>query len=192
MSDPAKLAPPAPTIRLATDADILPMAKVHIVSWRETYPGLLPDPMLARLSIADEAIRWQRMLDRPRAWGGTLAFVAEQQGSIVGYGSCGEQRTELLHDRGFTGEISELYVLRCAQRQGAGSGLMKAMASALLERGHRAMSLWVLEQNGAARRFYEGRGGTLAALKRARLVEVAYAWSDLRTLIFARRHQDGH
>jgi len=188
MSDPANLTPPAPTIRLATDADVLPMAKVHIISWRETYPGLLPHPMLAQLSIAEEAIRWQRMLDRPRAWGGTLAFVADQQGSVVGYGSCGEQRTELLHDRGFTGEISELYVLRHAQRQGAGSGLMKVMASALLERGHHAASLWVLEENEAARRFYEHVGGTLIAEKRANLVEVAYGWSDLRPLIFARGH----
>jgi GNAT superfamily N-acetyltransferase len=152
------------------------MAKVHIVSWRETYPGLLPEPMLARLSIADEAIRWQRMLDRPRARGGNIAFVAEQEGSIVGYGSCGEQRSSALRGHGFTGEISELYVLRHAQRQGTGSGLMGAMSQALLERGHRAVCLWVLEENSAARRFYESLGGRLIAKKRSGLAEVAYGW----------------
>jgi GNAT superfamily N-acetyltransferase len=162
------------------------MAKVHIVSWRETYPGLLPDPMLTRLSIADEAIRWQRMLDRPRAWGNAVSFVADQHGSVVGYGSCGEQRTRLLRNRGFTSEISELYVLRRAQRQGVGSGLMKAMATALIGRGHHAVSLWVLEQNTPARRFYETIGGMLIAEKRAALVEVAYGWSDLQTLISSR------
>jgi GNAT superfamily N-acetyltransferase len=162
------------------------MAKVHNISWRETYPGLLPDPMLARLSIADEAIRWQRMLDRPRAWGETVAFVADQQGTVVGYGSCGEQRAKPLYDRGFTGEITELYVLRQAQRQGAGSGLLKAMGSALVDRGHRAVSLWVLEQNVAARRFYESMGGIIVATKRANLGEVAYGWSDPRALIFGR------
>src|SRR4029453_11623742 len=104
------------------------MAKVHITSWRETYPGMLPEPMLARMSIADEAIRWQRTLDRPRTWGGALAFVAEQDGVVVGYGACGEQRMQPLRDRGFSAEVGELYVLRSAQRQGAGSGLMKAMA----------------------------------------------------------------
>ena len=170
------------------DADVLPMAKVHITSWRETYPGLLPDPMLARLSIAHEAIRWQRMLDRPRAWGRSLAFVADQQGSVVGYGSCGEQRTPLLRDRGFTGEIGELYVLRSAQGQGAGSGLMKAMACALRERSHRALSLWVLDRNGHARRFYESLGGTLIAEKREGLGEVAYGWTDLSRLLFS--HDD--
>jgi GNAT superfamily N-acetyltransferase len=183
MSALAKHTPSPPTIRPATDADVLPMAQVHIVSWRETYPGMLPEPMLARMSIADEAIRWQRMLDHPRAWGGAIAFVAEQDGSVVGYGSCGEQRTEPLRDRGFTGEVGELYVLRGAQRQGAGSGLMKAMAGALLERGHRAMSLWVLEQNADARRFYESLGGTPVAEKRAGLIEVAYGWSDLQQLL---------
>ena len=155
------------------------MAKVHIVSWRETYPGMLPDPMLARMSIADEAIRWQRTMDRPRAWGGAISFVAEQEGVVVGYGSCGEQRTRLLRDHGFTGEIAELYVLRSAQRQGAGSGLMTAMAGALIERGHRGLSLWVLKENKAARAFYERLGGTLIAEKRTGLVEVAYGWNDV-------------
>jgi GNAT superfamily N-acetyltransferase len=179
----ARHTPSPSTIRPATDADVLAMAKVHIVSWRETYPGMLPDPMLARMSIADEAIRWQRLLDRPRAWGGALAFVAEQDGSIVGYGSCGVQRTKALHDRGFTGEIGELYVLRVAQRQGAGSGLMKAMAGVLFERGHRALSLWVLKQNSSARRFYERFSGTPIAEKRGTLAEVAYGWNDLRQLL---------
>jgi GNAT superfamily N-acetyltransferase len=183
-----KRASSAPEIRPATDADVLPMAKVHIVSWRETYPGMLPHPMLERLSIADEAIRWQRTLDRPRAWGGLITFVADQDGSIVGYGSCGEQRTVTLRERGFTGEIGELYVLRRAQRQGAGSGLMKAMAGALRERGHRALSLWVLEPNSAARRFYESLGGTPIAEKRASLIEVAYGWSDLGPLLSSRAY----
>src|SRR5262245_5216331 len=123
------------------------------------------------------------MLDHPRAWGGTLAFVADQQGAVVGYGSYGAQRTELLQSRGYTAEVSELYVLRHAQGQGTGSRLMNNMASALIERGHRAMSLWVLEQNGPARRFYERLGGKLIAEKRAGLVEVAYGWSDLQTLM---------
>jgi GNAT superfamily N-acetyltransferase len=158
------------------------MAKVHIVSWRETYPGVLPDPMLARLSVAEEAIRWQRMLDRPRAWGNAITFVADQDGSVVGYGSCSEQRSELLRERGFTGEVSELYVLRSAQGLGAGSGLMKAMAAALLDRGHAAMSLWVLEENGPARRFYERFGGVPIARKPNRVPEIAYAWTDLRLL----------
>ena len=181
MSALAKQTPSLPMIRAATAADVMQMAKVHIISWRETYPGLLPDSMLARLSIAEEAIRWQRMLDRP---GGQseAAFVAELEGLVVGYGSCGGQRTPLLRERGFTGEIGELYVLGSAHRQGAGSGLMKAMAGMLMERGHRALSLWVLEENSRARRFYEGLGGTAIAKKRARLAEVAYGWTDLNLL----------
>ena len=177
---PAKPTPPPPIVRLATDDDVLAMAKVHIASWRETYPGLLPEPMLAKLSVASEAIRRQRMLDRPRPIGDALAFVADEEGEVVAYGSCNEQRTAALHDRGFTGEVSELYVLRRAQRRGAGSGLMQAMASALVERGHRAFSLWVLERNAPARLFYERLGGALVAERRAGFAEVAYGWSGRR------------
>jgi len=158
---------------------VLQVASVHIAAWRETYPGLLPDAMLERLSIAGEAIRWQRMLDRPEAWGGAISFVAEQDGVVVGYGLCGEQRLPLLRERGFTSEIAELYVLRSSQRQGAGSKLMSAMAGALVARGHRAVSLWVLKQNAPAHRFYERLGGTFIIEKRADLIEVAYGWSDL-------------
>lgn len=161
------------------------MARVHIASWRETYPGLLPEAMLTRLSIANEAIRWQRMLDRPGAWGGAGCFVAEQDGAVVGYGSCGEERSAPLRDRGFTGEICELYVLRRAQRQGAGAGLMRAMADALIARGHLAASLWVLERNAPARRFYERLGGIPIAVKRGDLSEVAYGWTDLGELASA-------
>ena len=158
------------------------MAKVHIISWRETYPDMLPGPMLARLSIASEAIRWQRMLDRPRAWGDAISFVADSDGSIVGYGSCGMQRSRQLRERGFTGEICEIYVLQSAQGQGIGSGLMRAMAVALIEHGHQGMSLWVLEPNQAARRFYESLGGIAIAEKRSNLIEIAYGWPDLRRL----------
>ena len=182
MITPAKQPHSAPTIRPATAADVLPMAKVHITSWREIYPGMLPEQMLARMSIAAEAIRWQRMLDRPGAWGGAISFVAEHDGSVVGYGSCSEQRSRPLRARGFTGEISELYMLRSAQRRGAGVGLMKAMAGALLEQGHPSMSLWVLEQNMTARSFYEGLGGVAIAEKRDGLIEVAYGWPDLQLL----------
>lgn len=177
MSEPAELTPSAPIIRVATNDDVLAMARVHIASWRETYPGLVPEPMLARLSIASEAIRWQRMLDHPHALGSALAFVADQRGEVVAYGSCNDQRAGPLRERGFTGEVSELYVLRKAQRQRAGSLLMAAMASALLERGHRGISLWVLEHNAPARRFYERLGGTLIAERRTGLAEVAYGWS---------------
>jgi ribosomal protein S18 acetylase RimI-like enzyme len=158
------------------------MAKVHIASWRETYPGMLPDPMLARMSVAEEAIRWQRMLDRPGAWGDAVSFVADDHGTIVGYGTCGEQRMPALRGHGFTGEVTELYVLRSSQRLGLGSHLMKAMAASLMGRGHVAMCLWVLGRNEPARLFYERLGGRLIGRKSGGLGEVAYGWTDLLAL----------
>ena len=132
---------------------------------------------------AGEAVHRKRgdtataVLDRPSALAWALAFVAEHQGEVVAYGSCNNQRTGPIYVRGFTGEVSELYVLRKAQRQGAGSLLMAAMARALLERGHRGFALWVLEQNAPARRFYERLGGTLIGERHSGPDEVAYGWS---------------
>lgn len=172
----------SPTIRLATNADVLGMAKVHILSWRETYPGLLPNTMLNKLSISDQAIRWQRLLDHPHRPNGSILYVADLLNEVIGYGSCGEQRSQQLHTKGFTAEVTELYVLRRAQRNGVGSNLLRAMAGALVKRDHRAMCLWVLEDNEPARRFYERLGGTKIAERRGRLREVAYAWPALQQL----------
>lgn len=176
------MAPAPPKIRLATSADVLGMAKVHILSWQETYPGILPDAMLRGLSISNEAIRAQRLLDHPRGPSGSILFVAEMLDEVAGYGSCGEQRSQKLHAQGFTAEVYELYVLRRAQGQGAGSGLLRGMAAALFEKGDHAMSLWVLEENEPARRFYERLGGAAIAERRGRLAEVAYAWPALQQL----------
>jgi len=176
VNEPAESMSPSPIVRAATNDDVLALAQVHIASWRETYAGLLPEPMLTRLSISGAAIRRQRMLDHPRAHGRALIFVAEHQGEVIGYGSCNDQRAGLLHARGFTGEVSELYVLSKAQRQGAGTQLMAAMARALVERGHRGYSLWVVEQNAAARQFYERLRGILIAERRDGVSEVAYGW----------------
>lgn len=176
------MAPAPPNVRPATGADVLGMAKVHILSWRETYPGLLPNAMLRGLSISNEAIRAQRLLDHPRGPGASILFVAELRGAVAGYGSCGEQRSQKLYAQGFTSEVYELYVLREAQGQGAGSGLLSAMAAELVKRGHHAMSLWVLEENEPARGFYERLGGGAIAERRGHLHEVAYAWPDLETL----------
>ena len=59
------------------------LARVHIAAWRETYPGLLPDSYLARMSVpvytrasgpdccvrASRKRRWSRPTDR--GWSAT-------------------------------------------------------------------------------------------------------------------------
>ncbi|HTI79524.1 MAG TPA: GNAT family N-acetyltransferase [Acetobacteraceae bacterium] len=116
---------------------------------------------------------------------GASVQLAEQDGAIIGFGSAGPQRDASLP---FSAEIGAIYVLRAAQRRRVGRRLMALMARDLLDRGHTAASLWVLEANTPARRFYETLGGR-EILRREEerdgfvSVGVAYGWDDLTKLL---------
>jgi ribosomal protein S18 acetylase RimI-like enzyme len=178
---------PGITIRPASPADAASIATVHVASWRESYAGMLPEAMLLALSIAERTERWRGILGEASSMEGTAVFVAEREGQTVGFASGGAWRDCGLHAQGLTGEISAIYVLQSAQREGVGRRLMKAVAHALSERGHRSASLWVLRDNQPARSFYETLGGVVVAEKEDHregvvLIEVAYAWRNLAAL----------
>lgn len=171
------------------------MAKIHVACWKEAYAGLMPDVVLANLSVANRATRWQGILSQPEHFNRTTAFVAERDGAPVGFGSCGDQRTPALNEQGFTSEVSAIYVLRSTQGCGVGSALMAAMAQTLLERDHRAASLWVLRENAPGRHFYQRLGGEVISQKQETtdgmtLIEVAYGWRDLHRLLGTPHHRE--
>ena len=82
-------------------------------------------------------------------------LVAEDGGSVVGFASCGESR-----DAAGEGELYAIYALPEAWGSGVGRALMAAALEALRASGFATASLWVLEDNPRARRFYEREGWT--------------------------------
>ncbi len=135
--------------------------------------------MLAALDPRARAALWRDVLAK-----GGAVHLAERDGAVIGFASGGAQRDTSLP---YSGEIGALYVLRSTQRQGVGRALMSVVASDLLARGHVSATLWVLEGNGSARRFYEALGGREIA-RREELrdgfsaVGIAYGWADLTAL----------
>jgi phosphoribosylanthranilate isomerase len=167
-------------LRRATPGDADALGLVHVAAWREAYTGLVPDEILAGLDPQQRAAMWREAI----AHGATI-HLAEQNGAIVGFGSGGEQRDPSLP---FSGEIRALYVLTRAQRHGVGRRLMAAMAHDLLAQGHVSGSLWVIEQNAPARRFYEALGGREIARREQQrdgfgAIGVAYGWENLAVLV---------
>src|SRR5262249_37205224 len=78
-------------IRPAQDADAEAIARVHVEAWRESYRGLVPDEVLARLSVERRANDWRTWLGD--ADGGPIVRVAEDEaGAIVGFASGGRAR----------------------------------------------------------------------------------------------------
>ena len=174
--------------RLATAGDTSAIGALHVMSWRETYAGLLPQKMLDGLSAESRAAMWATVLDAPSSPIGTRVYVAESQGEIVAFGACGGQRDDAMRERGFAGEIGAIYILRSQQGGGMGRALMSLMARDLMARPVSGASLWVLRENVGARGFYEDLGGAIITEKEVaesdtNLHEVAYGWLDLAHLI---------
>jgi ribosomal protein S18 acetylase RimI-like enzyme len=177
----------AATIRPASLADAPNLAAMHVASWLETYPGMLPPSMLASLSVDKRLAMWKQVIGDTPTSGSTNVYIADIDGKIVGFGSCVSQRTQTLKDSGYDGEIGAIYVLKAYQRRALGRRLLHAMASDLSARGFTATSLWVLRDNAPARSFYEQYGGQVVAEREearpdGALSEVAYGWKDLAGL----------
>jgi ribosomal protein S18 acetylase RimI-like enzyme len=174
-------------IALATPDDAQALAAMHVASWHETYSGLLPDNILAALSVQSRAAAWSKILLEPATANSSVVYLAEHQETIIGFGSCGAQRTESLKDNGYDGEVSGIYVLREFQKGKIGTQLFRSMSSDLLRRGFKAAALWVLRENFRARRFYEHFGGKVIAEREdvregTVLIELAYGWPDIKEL----------
>ena len=171
------------TIRPAVADDAAPIAKVHVDSWRTTYKGIVPDDYLNGLSYERSQKRW---LERFQQGGGGLStYVAQDQaGDVVGF-ACGSDNRE--DDADYTGELQAIYLLASSQGQGIGHMLVRAVAQALNQRGHRSMVVWVLAANPACG-FYEAIGGQSVRQKTIRiggvdLNEVQYGWKDVSVLL---------
>lgn len=167
-------------IRQATAADAPAIARVHGESWRTTYGGIVPDKVLANLSVERREQQWARILGNPEATG-FVCVAADKTGTIIGFASGGPERE---HDPVYTGELYAIYLLAEAQGKGMGRTLTQLAAERLAAAGHQAMLVWVLAANPSCH-FYAALGGTPIREKPvtigdATLTEVAYGWRDIR------------
>jgi GNAT superfamily N-acetyltransferase len=178
-------------IREATMADVATLARVHVDSWRTTYKGILPDDYLANLTYARREPLWRQILSKPA--GQDIVYVAEETpGDIVGFVSGGPERSG---DPVYTGEVYAIYLLERWQGQGIGRQLIITLVRQLMQLGLTSLLIWVLAQN-PSRRFYEALGGRpvrerLEVTGGVELVDVAYGWLDVCTLIDAHERQLG-
>ena len=139
-----------PVIRPAQAGDAAAMADVFIHAWRQAYPGVVPDAVLAALDH-DQSARWLTELIARRAEGNT--DVGERNSQVIGFVRYGT----LPGDRA-SGYIFGLYVDPGAAGQGAGRALLRHAEQRLAEDGSGTVALHVFEANERARRFYTRAG----------------------------------
>lgn len=120
------------TVRRATVDDARGIAEVHVTAWREAYAGRMPAEFLASLDVEPRAEGWARIVER----GETDVFVAERDGTIVGWATAGPGRDDHA-PRDL--ELEGIYLLASAYGSGAGQQLLDAAI------GDEPAYLWVMD-----------------------------------------------
>ena len=170
------------TLRSATREDAEPIARVYVDAWRSTYPGVVPNEVLVRMSVRAQARQWSLVL-RQRGQPQAVIVAEDGEAGIIGMGSCGEARATALPQ---SGEIFTLYVAPGFQDAGIGSALLLRLFDVLADRGLNSALVWVLDGN-PARFFYEAMGGRRVATRaetlwNKELMQIAYGWDDVRSI----------
>lgn len=137
------------TVRRATAADAEAVARVQERSWQQAYRHVFPVEELDRGGFIQPE-RWrQRLREPPRGW---TTLVGERGGDVAGFVCVGASRDERA-----CGEVYAIYIEPEAWGTGLGAALLARGEEELAGR-HRQATLWVLDDNPRARRFYERSG----------------------------------
>ncbi len=144
------------TIRRARDTDALTVGRIHVESWNVAYRGIMPDDVIARNDLAYRTAFWQERI-ADREW---PVFLMEENGKPVAFCQMIPTR-DADDDPKRVGHITSLHVLPQLRGRGYGGALMGHVLAESRGRGFVEVTLWVLEENRNARRFYENYGFTL-------------------------------
>lgn len=140
-------------IREATSADARAIAEVHTRSWQVAYRGLIDQVYLDSLSVDDGEMAWVERLERDPAG----VWVACEDLKVVGFASVGPSPDDDDHPQK-VGHLFTLYMAPESFGGGAGAALLDEATAHLREVGFHEVTLWVLDNNAGARRFYERHG----------------------------------
>jgi GNAT superfamily N-acetyltransferase len=142
-------------LREAEMDDAMGIAVVHVRSWQAAYRGLLPQDFLDGLDPVCRCAMWKRILSSPGPRDHTV--VAEDAGEVVGFANVCPSRDDDA-TAATVGELTSIYLLSSVWGQGVGRQVMDGAVSSLVEDDFAEATLWVLEGNARARRFYEAGG----------------------------------
>jgi ribosomal protein S18 acetylase RimI-like enzyme len=142
------------TIRPATEADVAPIAALHVASWRDAYAQILAPEFLSGGVEADRLAVWsQRLRDRPAT---QLVNVACDSTGLMQAFVCGYCD----FDPVWGSLIDNLHVRPQARGQRIGERLLRDAFGQLSARASSSgLHLWVFEANEAGLRFYRRLGG---------------------------------
>lgn len=142
-------------IRQAVNEDAVPIAQVHIASWRGAYKGIVDQGYLDNgLDLQASVDNWKLRLKV----NAKHIFVALDKGTIIGFAALGQSRNETLPNHA---ELYSIYLRPDYFKQGAGKALLNAAFNDAIDFGFTHMFVSVLKDSLQGRRFYERTGAQL-------------------------------
>jgi GNAT superfamily N-acetyltransferase len=151
-------------LRSARPGDAHAIATIHVAAWRAAYRGLIPDDVLAGLSVAARRQGWLDRLTTPSAR--TRTVLVTHDDAVLGFASTGPARDVTVRDA-TAGELYALYLAPHAWGRGIGAPLHADALDSLRSDGFTCASVWTLDGNDRAVRFYRRHGWTDTGRTRA-------------------------
>ncbi len=148
---------PAVSVRAARVEDAGRIAEIHVLGWQGGYRGLMPQEYLDGLDSTSRLPRWVQSLQTADGSRGGCLVVADDDGVLAGFANVGRSRDDGA-ETGNVGEVMAIYLAPDAWGKGLGRELMAAALTHLAGLGYDEVTLWVLDTNVRARRFYEAAG----------------------------------
>ncbi|WNF22201.1 GNAT family N-acetyltransferase [Mesobacillus jeotgali] len=169
-------------IRKATKDDACGIAKVHVISWQETYQGLVRQEYLDSLKVEDRKPLWEKGL-LLNAETSPVFVAVNPEGEIIGFASFGKERTGKFDA---DGELYAIYILKEYQRGKLGLRLLQAGLEEMQKLHYQSMLVWVLADN-ESRKFYKSlkpkkAGEEVVKIAGKEYLEFAYIWKELNIL----------
>ena len=147
----------AVTVRLAEAVDADALGAVSGRAFDATYRGIVPDAVLDEW-IGDGGASWRAALEHRPPDSPARAWVAERDGTLIGYATTSPARANWLPPPDGAGELTNLYLDPDVIGTGVGRLLYDHAVADLRERGFDPLVVWAFRDNQRARRFYEARG----------------------------------
>ncbi|MBC8946570.1 GNAT family N-acetyltransferase [Xenorhabdus indica] len=139
-------------IRKACVYDVMKIALLHVKSWQAAYKHIIPEKKLGKLSVHEKAKSWYKRLNRSDT-GFPKTLIAEYGDEIFGFCSFGVSR-----DDPNTGSIFAIYFYQNYWGMGYSQKLIYSALGELKLSGFKFVTLWVIEDNFRALKFYEKIG----------------------------------
>ena len=149
-----------------TEEHFIAMSAIHCRGWRTTYPGFVPDDYLRNVITEDHWVPFFREDCETKRCNGLLLYENDQPVACCTYGpirsgASPRQSADLvINSDNYPGwgEVISFYTEPARTGSGFGSLLLEEALRRLKAAGYPGCTLFVLQENQGARRFYERHG----------------------------------